>query len=202
MVALRSRLLRTLSGTGAMAAIAEPAERISARLEAGVELAAVNGPLSSVVSGDPEAVERLVTACAADGIGVHRLAVDYASHSAAVERIRTDLVEALGDLHPVEGAIPFCSSVTPGLLAGPGLDASYWYQNLRQTVRFGEAATVLMDSGHRVFVEISAHPVLVGAIEEAADAAGRPVTTLARFAVITADRPISPGPRLPPSSPG
>src|SRR5262249_41177192 len=56
--------------------------------------------------------------------------------------------------------IPLYSTVTGTALEGHELDAAYWYQNLRQTVRFAEATEKLLDDGHRFFVEVSPHPVL------------------------------------------
>ncbi|MFF3911846.1 polyketide synthase dehydratase domain-containing protein, partial [Streptomyces sp. NPDC001848] len=50
--------------------------------------------------------------------------------------------------------------------------AEYWFTNLRQTVRFDQALQTLLDAGHRVFVEASPHPVLVGAVTQAAEVAG------------------------------
>ncbi|WP_430792101.1 SDR family oxidoreductase, partial [Actinoplanes sp. G11-F43] len=52
-------------------------------------------------------------------------------------------------------------------LAGPELDAGYWYSSLRETVEFDRAIGVLTDSGHGVFVECSPHPVLIQALDAA-----------------------------------
>ncbi|MFJ9214472.1 SDR family NAD(P)-dependent oxidoreductase, partial [Streptomyces sp. NPDC102264] len=56
--------------------------------------------------------------------------------------------------------IPFYSTVTGQIAEGPELDGGYWCRNLREPVRFDRALTRLLDDGHGVFVEISAHPVL------------------------------------------
>ncbi|MFI1973437.1 type I polyketide synthase, partial [Streptomyces cinnamoneus] len=64
-----------------------------------------------------------------------------------------------------------------------GLDAEYWYTNLRETVRFEEATTALVEQGHQVFVETSAHPVLTLGVREtldALDSAGIALGTLRR----------------------
>ena len=49
------------------------------------------------------------------------------------------------------------------------MNADYWYRNLRQQVRFGPAIADLLKQGHGVFVEISAHPVVVQPISEIVD---------------------------------
>src|SRR4029077_18347147 len=83
-----------------------------------------------------------------------------------VEAIRGPLLEGLGSVVPRAGQVPFYSAVTTGQADAAGLDAEYWYRNLRQQVRFHETVAALAAAGHRVFVEISPHPVLVGAIED------------------------------------
>ncbi|WP_043183756.1 acyltransferase domain-containing protein, partial [Streptomyces sp. NRRL F-5123] len=40
-----------------------------------------------------------------------------------------------------------------------------------QPVRFDQALSTLLADGHRVFVEVSPHPVLLGAVVQAAEAA-------------------------------
>ncbi|MDX3044866.1 SDR family NAD(P)-dependent oxidoreductase, partial [Streptomyces caniscabiei] len=49
------------------------------------------------------------------------------------------------------------------------------YRNLRSTVRLDDTVAGLVEAGHRVFVEISPHPVLAGAVQATAEAAGREV---------------------------
>ncbi|MET9970842.1 SDR family NAD(P)-dependent oxidoreductase, partial [Streptomyces sp. NPDC006356] len=75
----------------------------------------------------------------------------------------------LGDLAPVvprSSSVPFYSTVTGGLLDTAGLDAGYWYRNLRQTVLFEDTTRTLADAGHTVFIEVSPHPVLTSSIED------------------------------------
>ncbi|WP_190187969.1 type I polyketide synthase, partial [Streptomyces cirratus] len=95
--------------------------------------------------------------------------VDYASHSAHVERIEAELLEVLGPIRPQRPTVPFYSTVTGGLLSEPVLDAAYWYRNLRQPVRFEETIRSLVAKGFGTFVESSAHPVLTMGIQETAD---------------------------------
>ncbi|MFI6341417.1 KR domain-containing protein, partial [Streptomyces sp. NPDC050535] len=51
------------------------------------------------------------------------------------------------------------------------LGGGYWYRNLRSQVRFGPAVADLLAGGHTVFVESSAHPVLVQPVNEIVDEA-------------------------------
>uniref|UniRef100_UPI0035E45A6F type I polyketide synthase n=1 Tax=Streptomyces zagrosensis TaxID=1042984 RepID=UPI0035E45A6F len=135
-----------------------------------MSLAAVNGPLSVVVSGDVVALRELVAECEADGVRARVIAVDYASHSAQVEEIRDRLLEELAPVQPQSASVPVYSSVTGGLLDAGAADAAYWVRNLRETVRFEEAVQALLADGRQVFVEVSPHPVLTTSLQEILDA--------------------------------
>ncbi|WP_433498684.1 type I polyketide synthase [Sphaerimonospora sp. CA-214678] len=165
-VALRSRALGVLSGSGAMASIAAPAERVEDLLSryAGVEIAVVNGPAATVVSGPVDAVEALVAACQARDVRARRIPVDYASHCALVEPIE-EQVRAIGVV-PRSAGVPFYSTVTGGVVDTATLDGGYWYANLRGRVRFAEAVAAARAAGHRVFIEVSPHPVLTMSIAD------------------------------------
>jgi acyl transferase domain-containing protein len=58
------------------------------------------------------------------------------------------------------------SAMTGAWLDGPEADAGYWYDSLRAPVEFGRAVAALAAAGHRVFVEVSPHPVLAAAIAD------------------------------------
>ncbi|MFF3209015.1 acyltransferase domain-containing protein, partial [Streptomyces sp. NPDC002962] len=176
-VALRSRALRRLSGLGGMVSVAAGRERTEDLLAGWVGrvgVAAVNGPGSTVVSGDADALDELVVVCEGLGVRARRVAVDYASHSAHVDLIREELAELLAPVVPVSSGVPFFSTVTGDWLDTARLDAGYWFENLRRPVRFGEATRALLDEGFSVFIESSAHPVLATGISETVDAGDVP----------------------------
>ncbi|MBZ3916852.1 SDR family NAD(P)-dependent oxidoreductase [Streptomyces acidiscabies] len=168
--AVRSRMIAgSLAGRGGMVSVGLPraeAELLIARWEGRLSVAAVNGPSSVVVSGDPEALTELVVAGEAENFRARRIEVDYASHSAHVEEIEAELVEALADIVPVEGAVAFYSTVTGEVIDTRELDAGYWYRNLRETVRLADTTRALAAAGHGTFVEVSPHPVLTPSLEE------------------------------------
>ena len=166
----RSRVIADgLSGRGGMVSVAAGAGRVRELIgdrPGRVEVAAVNSPASVVVTGDLDALRDLVSGCEASGTRARWLPVDYASHSVHVEAIEDRLREALAGVAPRPGRVPFYSAVTGGPLDTAGLDAGYWYRNLRRTVEFDAAVRSLAADGHGVFVEVSPHPVLVPAVEE------------------------------------
>ncbi|MFL6123598.1 SDR family NAD(P)-dependent oxidoreductase, partial [Actinophytocola sp.] len=171
-VALRSRTISAIAGAGGMMSITLPAEQVAARLPAGVSVAAINGPEATIVSGDATALDELAAACEADGVQARRVKVDYASHSAHVEHIHQDILNALAGITPRTPEIPFYSTVDSRWLDVP-TDAEYWYRNLRSTVEFAAGIEALAADGFGFFVESSPHPVVTPAVADTLDAAGR-----------------------------
>ncbi|MFG2697352.1 type I polyketide synthase [Kitasatospora sp. NPDC048407] len=177
-VALRSRAIRALAGRGGMASLPLPVDVVRERIAGRLSVAAVNGPSSTVVSGDADAVAALVDELVGEGVRARSIEVDYASHSAHVEEVREQLLADLDGIVPLSAAVPFYSSVTGGQLDTKALDAEYWYRNLRETVEFEQATRALLAAGHRFFVESSPHPVLSVAVGESVEAAGADAVVL------------------------
>ncbi|WP_426403194.1 type I polyketide synthase [Streptomyces sp. R-07] len=173
-VALRSQAIaRRLAGRGGMASLALPAHEAEKRIApwAGrLGVAAFNSPRSTVVAGEPDALEALVEQCTAAGERARVIPVDYASHSAYVEAIEDDVLAALAPITPGTPSIPFYSTLLARRIVDEPLDAGYWYRNLRGTVRFQETVGLLARDGHRAFVEVSAHPVLSTGVQETVEA--------------------------------
>ncbi|WP_344451886.1 acyltransferase domain-containing protein, partial [Actinocorallia aurantiaca] len=171
-VALRSRMIRSLSGSGGMASVALPADEAREELRAWpgrLDVAAVNGPQTTIVSGDAAALEEFLGRCAELGVFARRVNVDYASHSPHVERVRDGLLEALAPVRPRDAATAvFHSTVRGGPCDPSELTAAYWVENLRRPVLFQPVVEGLAAAGPTVFVEISPHPVLTGAIQDTA----------------------------------
>ncbi|WP_335984373.1 type I polyketide synthase, partial [Streptomyces sp. CA2R106] len=178
-VALRSQSLKVLAGAGGMLSVSRSAGEVEERLGRfgeSVALAAVNGPSAVVVSGEPAALEELKAEFEAEGVRARMVAVDYASHSAQVDRLEDEITSVLAGISPRRGRVPMVSAMTGETLSGEELDAGYWFRSLRATVHFDRAVRILAGEGQRFFVEVSPHPVLLGAmtesLEEVAQEAG------------------------------
>ncbi|MFE4533522.1 SDR family NAD(P)-dependent oxidoreductase [Streptomyces scopuliridis] len=174
-VVLRSQVIaRELAGLGGMASIPLPVDVVRQRIadEPAISVAAVNGPGSTVVSGDATAVTALVAGYEGEGVRARRIPVDYASHSAHVERVEAELARVLASVEPRAPRVPFLSSVTGEWIGSTDLDGAYWYRNLRQTVEFERAVRTLVAEGFGTFVESSAHPVLSMGLEETIEDTG------------------------------
>ncbi|HKS49867.1 MAG TPA: type I polyketide synthase, partial [Amycolatopsis sp.] len=172
-VVLRSRVMaRTMTGQGGIMSMGLSAEEAGERIRpwAGrVEIAAINGPASVVVGGDSDALAELRERCDANGVRARLVPAGVASHTSHVEPIREELLEALSGIRGVAGQVPMWSTVTQEWLDGTELDAEYWYRNVRHQVGFAPAIDALFEQGHRVFVEVSPHPVLTASVRDVLD---------------------------------
>ncbi len=173
-VAVRSKLLAGLTGGGRMASVALGAGDLAERLrrwDGRIVLAASNGPASSVISGEPAAMDELLAQCAAEEVRAREiLGAVSAGHSPQMEALREPLLGECATLAPCAGEVPFYSTVTGGLLDTAELDARYWFRNAREPVQFEQTVRALLESGRCTFVEVSPHPVLSVALQEGVEA--------------------------------
>ena len=162
-VAVRSQAQALTAGRGAMAAVGLSAEQAAHELAAfagSLELAAVNSPQDVTVAGSEESLKRLADVLADRQVFFRRLDLNYAFHSHRMDGIEEPLRTRLAGLSPGEALMPFASTVTGRLAAGTDLTAGYWWRNVREPVRFLDAARALAEQGCDAFVEIGPHPVL------------------------------------------
>jgi myxalamid-type polyketide synthase MxaE and MxaD len=168
-ICVRSRALAKLSGRGTMVRVELPVEQVLPLLagQSGrVSVGAINGPSSTVLSGEVEALTELVAELERRGVDCRRVQVDVAAHSPQTEELREEVRTALEGILPRPQRVPIYSTVTGGPIEGTMLGVDYWVRNLREPVRFFEAVSRLCAEGHRVFLEVGPHPVLTQAVEE------------------------------------
>jgi pimaricinolide synthase PimS1 len=155
LVAARGRLMGALPAGGAMVAVEATEADVAAHLGAGVEVAAVNGPASLVLSGPADAVERAAEALAATGRRTTRLRVSHAFHSALMEPMLDEFRTIAAGLDYHAPAVPLVSNVTGGL-ADPGAlrTPDYWVRQVRAAVRFGDCVRALAADGVTRLLEL------------------------------------------------
>jgi acyl transferase domain-containing protein/acyl carrier protein len=179
-ICVRSRLMRALRGRGAMAVVAlgraEAAEVLRGR-EHALSVAVASSPRSTVIAGDPAALDDVLRELAARNVYAQRVQVDVASHSPQVDPILDELRAALADLVPGAPSPAMRSTVTGE--AGPTCDADYWVNNLRDPVELSDAIQALIAEGYDRFVEIGPHPVALRSIEDGLRHAGRDAIAIA-----------------------
>ncbi|WP_244817261.1 type I polyketide synthase [Caballeronia sp. Lep1P3] len=187
-IRIRSAAQALTRGTGRMAAagIGEAAAReLIAEFDIGgiVDVAGSNSPESVTLAGAPDALQTLGAAIARGGQFFQMLDLDYAFHSSLMDGIEPFVRDGLAGLAPRDGDVPFVSTVTGDILPGTELDVGYWWRNIREPVRFGDAIARLANDGVRVFIEIAPHSILRTYVKQTLDALRQPgaiVPTLKR----------------------
>ena len=165
----RARIMQQATGRGKMAVVELPVreiERAVAAFNGRISIAAVNAPSSTVVSGEPAAIDELVRSLNEQQVLVRPIPVNYAFHSYQMEPCARELTAALAGLSPGALRVPMFSTVTGRACSGPDLDAAYWGRNVGQRVRFADAISALGAGDPRAFIEIGPHPVLTSVISQ------------------------------------
>ncbi|RKU03683.1 beta-ketoacyl synthase [Burkholderia sp. Nafp2/4-1b] len=187
-IRIRSAAQGLTRGAGRMAAagIGEAAARdwiARLGLGAAIEIAGINSPDSVTLAGSRDALEAIGGALADAGHFYQILDLDYAFHSSRMDAIEPVVRDGLADLAPRDTHTRFVSTVTGDALSGTALDAGYWWRNIREPVRFGDAIARLADDRVRVFIEIAPHSILRIYVKQTLDARNAPgvvVPTLKR----------------------
>ncbi|KQO17260.1 type I polyketide synthase [Paenibacillus sp. Leaf72] len=165
----RSRLLQRLSGRGGMAAVGaseEEAKKLVEDFEETVSIAAINSPSSVTLAGTIQSLDNVLALAAEQKLFNRKLKVRAPFHSHFMKEIEEELLDSLQGIPSQSASVPLFSSVTAELVDGASVDAHYWWRNVREPVRFAPAIEQMLQSGYTVFVEIGAHPVLTGALNE------------------------------------
>ncbi|MFI8933379.1 SDR family NAD(P)-dependent oxidoreductase [Streptomyces sp. NPDC053474] len=164
-IAERSRAQAPTAGLGRMAAIGvggEEARRLLAPYEGRLEVTAFNSARDLTVGGPLDALEELGAEAARQGVFFRLLDLDYAFHTSAMDGIADGLLAALEGVEARATETAFASTVTGGLVDTRTLGTDYWWDNVRQPVRFAAAVKELLADGCDTFVEIGPHHVLKG----------------------------------------
>ncbi|MFI7671292.1 type I polyketide synthase, partial [Nocardia sp. NPDC049526] len=180
LVAARGRLMQALPGGGAMVAVGASEADLLPLLPGGVSIAAVNGPSSVVVSGVEDAVLAVVEACTERGWRTHRLRVSHAFHSALMEPMLAEFASEIEGLAFARPKIPLVSTVTGARIGDEMSNPSYWVGQVRETVRFADAVTAMVDMGVSRFAEVGPDAVLTPMIGQSRDDGAAGVVALAR----------------------
>ncbi|MEV6978124.1 type I polyketide synthase [Kitasatospora sp. NPDC093806] len=153
MIEARGWLMQALPEGGAMIALQAGETDVLPLLaghEAAASIAALNGPTSTVISGD----DATVTAIAEQlGCKSQRLRVSHAFHSPLMDPM-------LEEFRAIASAITYNNPDTPIATNGDLTDPEYWVQHVRDTVRFTDALTSAVTAGARALVEVGPDAIL------------------------------------------
>ncbi|MDI5963008.1 SDR family NAD(P)-dependent oxidoreductase [Streptomyces sp. SL54] len=149
LVAARGRLMQALPSGGAMVAVQASEDEVRPLLEpenGTVDIAALNGPAATVVSGDEQAALRVAAHFEALGRRTSRLRVSHAFHSPLMEPMLDEFRAVAAGLSYAPPRLGIVSSVTGRAATAAELtDPEYWVGHVRATVRFHDAVRTLRE---------------------------------------------------------
>ncbi len=164
LVVERAQLMDGLPSPGAMAAVfAEPPqiEKALADETGRVSVAVINGPGNIVLSGEVDALGRVVERLRAQGVSSAPLTVTHAFHSPVMDPTLAPFERFAATVEHRPATLPMALNLTGKLVAsGTSLDPTYWRRHCRETVRYADGLSALLDQGYETFVEIGAGSVL------------------------------------------
>ncbi|WP_405887196.1 SDR family NAD(P)-dependent oxidoreductase [Streptomyces sp. NBC_01136] len=163
LVATRGRLMQALPAGGAMISVQASEEEVLALLaghEGKAAIAALNGPLATVVSGDQDAVTAVADALAAQGRKTRRLNVSHAFHSPRMDAMLDEFAALTAHLDHRPPTLPVVSAVTGRPLGEHETEPAHWVRQVREAVRFHDGVRTLEDQGITTYVEIGPGGVL------------------------------------------
>ncbi|WP_394831345.1 SDR family NAD(P)-dependent oxidoreductase [Pendulispora rubella] len=165
------RLVRRTHGQGAMALVGlswdETGELLRAHRagQARIFPAIRNSTASTVVAGEPAALDALLADLAQRGVFHRRVDMDVAPHSPFVHGLRDEFLEALQGIRPGRASIPFMSTLAASWLEADDCGPLHWVRNFVEPVQFAPAVVRLGELGFDTFVEVGPHPLVARAIE-------------------------------------
>lgn len=174
-LAARSHAIESIPGDHGVAVLGLDqiqAEEIIAATNGWLELSGVNAAATVAVSGERTAIETLVAGVRARGQFARQLAMSFPAHTTAMEALRESFIAALPASVFADSPVQFIGSAT-GAVVDPGTPFdTYWYANLRNMIRFDRAVQCAIRAHADTYVEMSAHPSLLVAIEDGLERAG------------------------------
>ncbi|WP_367129066.1 type I polyketide synthase [Saccharothrix sp. HUAS TT1] len=173
LVAARGALMQALPPGGAMVAVEASVDEVRPTLAPGAEVAAVNGPRATVLSGVEDAVAEVAAGWAERGRRVRRLAVSHAFHSALMDPMLDEFRAVVGGLAFDAPRIPIASNLTGRLASGELADPEHWVRHVRDAVLFRDGVRAAEAAGAEVFVEVGPEAVLTGAARDSVVGDGR-----------------------------
>nr|AAO60166.1 polyketide synthase I [Endoconidiophora resinifera] len=189
LVGTRARLLvsKCTAGTHAMVAIQGSVsvvkEALGPRAES-INIACINGPRETVISGLAAEMATIATDLAASGFKCTQLKVPFAFHSAQVEPILDDYEAVASVVQFKPAKIAIISPLFGKVLVGQSVNPAYLRNHARDSVDFLGGLIDAQSNGlvdeKTIWIEVGPHPICANMVKAAFGAATVAVPTLRR----------------------
>jgi amino acid adenylation domain-containing protein len=161
------------SGAYMMSHISLPPAKVAEWVDQRVFIAAYNSPCSTIVSGESEAVRRLVESLSGKNIFCRHLNTFAPFHCPLMEPRRKEICHRVKNTQPQKATIPIYSSLLGGLCNDNNFNENFWTDMMIKPVQFTGGIMAMLDHGFNAFVEVSAHAILSRSIQEIMETSGK-----------------------------
>ncbi|TCK22283.1 type I polyketide synthase [Pseudonocardia endophytica] len=168
LVVERARLIEA-APPGLMLAVAADEATVRAHVgaDAGVDLAAFNGPYMTVLSGEAGEVHAAMAQLQDGDVACQLLRTEHAFHSSLLEPARDKLGELLAEVGRTAPRIPIVSNSTGRLLRDDqAVGSDYWTAHMVNPIRFADSVRTCLDEGVTVFLELGPGQLLGGLVRQ------------------------------------
>ncbi|NET25423.1 type I polyketide synthase [Okeania sp. SIO1I7] len=165
LIAMRGKLMQQLPSGGEMVSVMASESQVTEAIgeySSKVTIAAINGPESTVISGETEAVATICSKLEAMGVKTKQLQVSHAFHSPLMEPMLAEFETVAKEITYNKPTIPLISNVTGEKVGGEITNAEYWVTHVRQPVKFAQSMKTLESEGYETYLEIGPKPILLG----------------------------------------
>jgi len=170
LICARARLMQSIQHPGAMVSIVASAASIQElifqeNLENFIEIAAINTPQDTVISGDEGGIKQLIYALEKQKMRFKVLKVSHAFHSKYMDPILEEYQGILDTVKYSSPNIPIVSNLTGNVIFDEITNSSYWINQLRKTVQFSKIIEYIFKNSINTILEIGPQPILIGMCE-------------------------------------
>ncbi|NEO73370.1 MAG: type I polyketide synthase, partial [Moorea sp. SIO3H5] len=165
LIASRGSLMQALPPDGEMVAVLASPGQVEKAIEAYAEkiaIAAINGPMSLVISGQRQAINAVCATLKTDGVKIKPLQVSHAFHSPLMEAMLGSFDAVAQEVTYSQPRIKLISNLTGQPATAEIATPDYWCRHVRKPVQFATSMKTLHQQGYEVFLECGPKPILLG----------------------------------------
>lgn len=165
LIAARGRLMQALPAGGGMVSILAAEATVQQYIAPygdQVNIAAINGPTSIVISGPTSVLTTISDQLEQNSIKFKPLVVSHAFHSSLMEPMLAEFRQVASAITMQPPRLQLVSNLT-GQVAGADIaTADYWCRHVREPVRFAAGMAAVQALGCGTYLEVGPKPILLG----------------------------------------